>query len=868
MTSSLASVRQNNGSLTDTLPLETRWKDRITQAREYRKYFEKIWLSNGAFAAGQHWLQWDEQSKQLVDIRATSKYWQKRELYTADRINEQMQAQLGELTQEDERPQLLTAQKGDQAEEVQEQLNQAVQFGWDHEWKADSALKQVRKLALTYGTAAIQCVYDPSLGKVVASDVPHHQGKPVLDESQAFGLIDQGHQLQFKDVREGKTVLRPLSAFHILAPPGVNHEDAFPWDGIMRPVLLETVKDMYPAAANLTEDGDIASIVGMTSAQTQRQPGDPGGSKGRLRDHVWVFTMFERPTAKNPNGQVVTLAGNQVRLLDVEDKLPYQSPDGTPRAGISYFHWWRLTDRFYSRAFIEPLKDPQRLINRRKVQMAEIYDRGLPKVFLEEGSLPETPTGAPLEQIFIKTGKQAPQYHPGIAPNAAMYQDLESLDNDLQHASTLSTLRLGENPPGVNTYSQLATLNESESAKRSEILIDHERSKAEVIENGVWDIRQYWPPEKQIMVSGDDGAIEQQVFKKSTIPDFFMVKVPRGAPKPSTQGAELTKIDAVWTAIQATGIQAHNEKYARWYADSIDAGKMLDLPEPDPDRQSEMAAFENWLMLDQQETPSPAEYDIAAVHVPIHREAQDQARANGDQDAVERIQQHIESQIQAAVFTRKQLRTADPADLTDQDSDTALDEDQALHENQMLIAGQPLNPEAYQQALASLNQGINPETQKPVTVTNGRPTDDVRGILERAAIKPTYVENLLVHMDRHGKVIKSETFKRFPPDVRQRFIDHFNATRQLYIDLPMMPDKVVAPKIQASIRTDVGPTALSEIFTRGGVPGVDPAVLATEPPMENMVTRQDEGGTGPGGQGAPAKTPAASKPAPKSGGSK
>lgn len=861
MTSSLASVRQTDGRLTDTLPIETRWKDRITQAREYRKYFEKIWLSNGAFAAGQHWLQWDEQAKQLVDIRKTSGYWAKRELYTADRINEQMQAQLGELTQEDERPQLLTAQKGDQAQEVQEQLNQAVQFGWDHEWKADSALEQVRSLALTYGTAAIQCVYDPSLGKVVAKDVPHHQGKPVLDESQAFGLIDQGHTLSFKDVREGRTCWRPLSAFHILAPPGVNHEDAFPWEVIMRPVLLDTVKERYGAAADkLTEDGDIASIVGMTTAQAQRQPGDPGAAKGRLRNHVWLFEAYQRPTPGTPDGQVVTLASNQVVLLDVQDRFPYQGPDGTPRTGISYFHWWRLNDRFYSRAFIEPLKDPQRLINRRKVQMAEIIDRGMPKVFLEEGSLPETPAGAPLEQIEIKTGKQAPQYHPGIGPGPWMNADVESLDNDLQHASTLSLLRLGENPPGVSTYSQLATLNESEAGKRSRILIQHERAKAQLVEDSIWDIRQYWPDEKQILVSGDDGALDQQVFKKSSIPDLWMVKVPRGAPKPSTQGAELTKIDAVWAAIQATGIQAHNEKYARWYADSIDAGKMLDLPEPDPDRQSEMAQFENWLMLDQQETPAPAEYDIAAIHVPIHREAQDQARANGDMDAFERIQQHVEAQIQAASFTRKQLRVADPADPTDQDSDTALDEDQALKENQMLIAGQPLNPEAYQAALASLNQGINPETQQPVKVVDGKPADDIRGILSRAADKPSYVENLLVHMDRHGKVIKSEAFKRFPPDVRQRFIDHFDQTRQLYIDLPITPDKVTAPKVSYAVRADVGPTTAQEILKRGGVPEADAATLATEPPMENMVQRTDAAGTGPGGQGAPAKTPA--KPTP------
>jgi hypothetical protein len=50
-----------------------------------------------------------------------------------------------------------------------------------------------------------------------------------------------------------------------------------------------------------------------------------------------------------------------------------------------------------------------------------------------------------------------------------MYQDIEHHVENLAHASTLSPLRLGENPQNVDTYSQLALLNENESgsARRS-----------------------------------------------------------------------------------------------------------------------------------------------------------------------------------------------------------------------------------------------------------------------------------------------------------------------------------------------------------------------------------------------------------------
>jgi hypothetical protein len=87
------------------------------------------------------------------------------------------------------------------------------------------------------------------------------------------------------------------------------------------------------------------------------------------------------------------LAGTRCRLLDVDDELPYKTPTARPPLRHRYFHWWRLNDRFWSRAFIEPMKDPQRLINRRETQNAEIIDRGMPKVFTKEGAIVTTRPG-------------------------------------------------------------------------------------------------------------------------------------------------------------------------------------------------------------------------------------------------------------------------------------------------------------------------------------------------------------------------------------------------------------------------------------------------------------------------------------------
>lgn len=852
--------------------LERQWKQRINDARDYRRQlpFEPTWLSDLAFAAGQQYLVWVPQQGRMLDIRSVSKRYEGRELYTADRINEQRQAQLGELSSDDDRPELLVAQNGDTAEEQAKALNAAVAYGWEHEWTADEALEQARSFCLDMGTAAIRCRWDPTLGPVVV-DVPHQNGKPQLDVELARQLMANGPRpdVTVKSIHEGRTVWEPLSAFNILSPPGVNHEQAFPWEIIVRPALLAKVQEQYPAAAGLQEDTDIASVIGLSTAHQPRSTTEQSTTRGRLRDHVWLFTCYERPTQKQPNGRVLVFATNQMKLLDVEQKLPYKAPDGTPRSGIAYFHWWRLNDRFWSRSFIQPMKDPQRLINRRETQNAEIIDRGMPKVITVEGTLIHDPKGLPMENIEIKEGKSPPQWQQGIGPGPWMYEDIAHHVDNLSHASALGIVAMGENPANVNTYAQLALLNENEAGKRSRILTQHKRSIAQLVEDSVFDIRTYWPAKKTILVSGDDDTIAQQVFEKNRVPDWFMVKVAKGAPMPRSQAAEITKIDAIWTAARTTGVVVASpemaEKWTAWYAGSLNAGEALEIPKPDPDAQAEMAHFENELMLHQGQTPEPTEYDVVFTHEPIHREAQDQARAANDAEAYQRIQSHIDKSRQAATITKTAVIYADPQDITGaQAASMALDEDQALREISMLIHGIPLNPEALQQAQASLDKHINPETGQPVQVNpeTGAVMDDLQGILMRASVQPQMSDNLQVKLDRIAKVIKADEFEGFQADVRARILAAFDATRKLWLSIPLMPTEATAPKITLSAREDLGPSTVAAILHRAGVTEADPQLIASEPPLANMVTEQLVPANTPAGtENKPA--PAAPKPAAK-----
>ena len=623
------------------------------QAKAARRPFIPIWLLNLAFAAGQHWVAWDKRAQRVRALRELDPKYADRELFTADRITEYRLAQLGELESDDDRPQLIAVQEGDNAEAVTDQLNRAVGYAWDHEWGAQEALAQARRYVVDLGTAAIRCRWEPNKGPDAGYATYDASGQPVthpdvLSHLAVHGSLPDGSLPNIRPVKEGRSCWEAYSSFGVLAQPGVNHEDQFTWEILVRPVPLDDLKSQYAAAANLQADPDVASAMGLSTSETVPDNRSQGIGSNKLRGHVWVYTCFQRPNSHYPKGAVAVIASNEYKLLDFTPELPYQTPDGCPHSGVVYLHWDRKNDRFYSRAWIEPLKDPQRLINRRKTQNTEIIDRAMPRHYVKQGDMPEAPTGAPMEVVELGRNAEAPIFWQGSGPGAWMYEDITALLDDLGHASTMSAIRLGENPQGVDTYSTLAQLNDNEVSKRAVIIRDHRKQIARLVELSIFDMQKYWPEEKQILVAGDEDQISRAVFSKAIIPTFYMAKVATGAPEPRSQGALLKQLDAIWAAaVQAWVAVQDGPTWIEWYAKSLAAGKPLDLPTLKANTQHDLAYLENKIMSTGQ-VPPVSDYDNLQVHLPIHREAQDQARAQGDLQTLQALVEHIQQHLAAA----------------------------------------------------------------------------------------------------------------------------------------------------------------------------------------------------------------------------
>ena len=633
-------------------------RDRIRQALSHRERFEPVWNSNLAWAGGQHWNVWDRDTRTLRRIEDVDPRYRRRELYSVDLITQYRSTILGELGSDDARPQLLLAQDSPAAEAFQTELNRAVGYAWDHEIRADEAIAEVDRLTIDLGTAGMRCRFDPTQGPVIG-EAPYVDGKPVMGD-QAMQLM-QGFGggpvpgVEMQPVQSGRIIWEPLSSFNILPPPGITHETWFPWEAVVRPTYIGDVfAEFGDAAEGLLEDKNIASTMGQVQQSGQGGAGYTlgEGRTARLRDHVWLYTYYERSTKKYPQGRVLHFAGKELKFLREENSLPYAKldHDGQPieyHSGITYFHYWRVTGRFWSRSLVENLKEANRAYDKRRTQVNEMIDRGLPAVFVREGSEALKKTDTPLEIIALGTTEVRPDFFQGIGPGPWMREEIEQIMTDMEQASGIRAPALGENPSNVITLGQLSLLREADMVKRQPTMIGRKHAIARLIESTVYDIRTYWGTEKHIALAGETDRVEATQFNATKIPPFFIVKIAKGESKPRSQGAELTKIEQLWNAAVASGaVELDPFNWLEWYYNSLEGGKALELPSEGLDAQVEKAEIENHMMWEG--TPVPvAYYDDIEAHLPKHREAQMEAEMAQEMNVWTLLEKHIQEHLEA-----------------------------------------------------------------------------------------------------------------------------------------------------------------------------------------------------------------------------
>lgn len=670
----------------------TPWTDRAKAARKARRPYEGQWMTNQAFAAGKQWAVYQPRQHRVLEDPKRKR--QGRSMQTANMLTQYLWTAIGKLAADDFRPELLFTRADEEAETYAKQANLAYGWGWDEEWKGDETLLDVLHTLAVFGTAAVRCRYDRTKGPMLG-DVPYAHdgghsyqdqqgqqvnvaaGKPILDQDAARAYVADrkyyGEPIDFRPLREGAIVWEVLSPWNLLPQPGIEHARDFTWEIIVRPVALETLKEIYGARADGVQAQEIEamSLLGMkelTSADANAHP-QTTESYSKLTDHALVYTGYQKPNADYPKGQRVVWAGDE-HLLDASAELLYQGAPYGPRSGITYFRYWPIKQRFFGMGLIEPGIGPQRRRNKRSSQMDDIIDRAMPKSWAEEGSFdPDEITGNPLEVVWLKPGSSKPLLDPGIGPGAYMKDDIVQCDTDMQRALGINEIGLGNAPAGVSAYSAMALISENDSQKLNPIA---QRFKLGIADLGrdTFEAMRNWPDGKQLLIAGEDDTLQTVVFERAMLPAAYYVRPAKGGTLPRSQASEIQKIADLWNAATVAGVVAQApQAWIEWYKSSLDEGTSDELPRMDQtNEQRHKAALENIVMVRTGQPVPVAPYDDPQVHIPEHDDELmnlQSAADYGDTDvasAIQAIEAHKQMHLQMAQQNAAQMQaTAPPA---------------------------------------------------------------------------------------------------------------------------------------------------------------------------------------------------------------
>lgn len=633
------------------------WKKRIAAAEHDQRRYHPLWLEILAFCQGFHWVKYSGPlSRSLVTI-PPPKHGRR---YTVDELTQYRLTILGDLAGDDERPMAQFRQDQKPVEDYANQANQALAYGWAEEWHGNAVLQDAKRTMIDLGSAPMRCYFDPNKGEYTG-EKPFLGGQ-MLQTGQAMQLIEQGESVQIKNMREGRICWEAGLPFNALVPPGVPREKDFHWLTWKSVAYLPDLKEQYPQAAkNLSADA-VRSLATLSRPQDPSsttgsgQPGQP--SMDNLGDHCFVYTCYQFPNKKNERGKVVILGGERQEPLETFDSLPYRSPDGCWRAGVYFLHAIRLTDRFWSRGFMELALDPQRAINEHSTRIEQTIAHGQPFRWIEEGSIKKLPDGSAGSVGWLKVGKPRPQTDPGMPPGTWMYDVIRARREDLARA-VMPEAAMGENPTNVTTYSQLALLHSQAAKRLNAIVRQNQETVIALTEDSIWDIKTKWGPEKQILLSGEQDGLQAMQFNASQWPDYYKIGFAAGPALPKGQDAQVKLIEDMWNAAVQSGAAVRDaDRWLKWRKDSLEAGKMLSLPTPPIDAQVEKAQYENDLIFkhpDPQVVVQLVDYfDNHQMHITIHRALQGTVRLQGRNDVFVGLELHCKEHERQAMLTAMQ----------------------------------------------------------------------------------------------------------------------------------------------------------------------------------------------------------------------
>jgi hypothetical protein len=282
------------------------------------------------------WLVWDDRQKKMRHLSELDPRYADRELYTADRINEQRQAQLGELSTGDDRPQLLLAQDGDTAEALRARSTPPSRT------RGSTSGAPTRRCCRPTGSASTSARRDPLPLRPDARagrsrTTRSTNGQPVVDPSRraraaAEGPLPDG-TCQIRPSTRAAPSWEPLSAFNLLSrPASTTRTTSRGRSSSGRSLLDEGAREFgpppTPRRGQRHRVGDRAHDLAAWGRTAARSRGG-GDARPAPQPRLAVHLLRAAVNRNYPTARSSCSPRTSFRLLDVREQLAVQAPDKT-----------------------------------------------------------------------------------------------------------------------------------------------------------------------------------------------------------------------------------------------------------------------------------------------------------------------------------------------------------------------------------------------------------------------------------------------------------------------------------------------------------------------------------------------------------
>lgn len=345
-----------------------------------------------------------------------------------------------------------------------------------------------------YGTVFKKSFWDTSSLSMVR--VPKMQQVPVTDPmtGQPIGMTEQPEYDQitgdalYEDLPLGELNTYIIDPFRMyLDPMAMNlHEARWIMECTIQP--LEWIQETYGKdgdgytglASEVIEDkqlnGSLRRWYQLKNSSGLRQTGQSAGGttsdSSMVENCAVVKEYYERPSARNPKGRLIVVAGEQTVYAG---DSPYEGPESGDWHPYSECRWELVPGRFWGKGPIDDAVEIQKQIN--SIDSTIILTRkttAIPQWLLPNqcGITPGSMTGRPGQEHFYRPDPSGakPEKVPATHVDQGVFTERGQRLEDLKEITGAIDILRGDRPPGVNAASALSLLYEVGTGKLFPVL--------------------------------------------------------------------------------------------------------------------------------------------------------------------------------------------------------------------------------------------------------------------------------------------------------------------------------------------------------------------------------------------------------------